>query len=145
MKKLVSEFLRRGLISCGFGPIILAFVYMILYKTGNIQTLAVNQVCIGIFSITLLAFIAGGMNTVYQIERLPLMVAIFVHGIVLYAGYLATYIINNWLKWGLIPILVFTGIFVVAYFIIWAIIYFITRKSTKHLNKILKEKRQSIK
>ena len=86
MKKLVSEFLRRGLISCGFGPIILAFVYMILYKTGNIQTLAVNQVCIGIFSTTLLAFIAGGMNTVYQIERLPLMVAIFVHGIVLYAG-----------------------------------------------------------
>ena len=107
--------------------------------------LTVNQVCIGIFSITILAFIAGGMNAVYQIEQLPLMVAIFIHGIVLYISYLATYIINNWLEWRLTPILVFTGIFIVAYFVIWAIIYSVIRRNIKQLNKVLKEKQECVK
>ena len=145
MKKFFSEFFRRGLIACGFGPIVLAVVYMILHKTANVQMLTVNQVCIGIFSITVLAFIAGGMNAVYQIEKLPLMVAIFIHGFVLYVSYLTTYIINNWLEWSLAPILVFTGIFIVAYLGIWAIIYSVIKRNTKRLNKILKEKQQYVK
>lgn len=144
MKKFVSQFFLRGLTACGFGPVVLAVVYMILQKTVNLQTLTVNQVCVGIFSITLLAFIAGGMNAVYQIERLPLMVAILIHGVVLYVSYLATYIVNNWLEWGLTPILAFSGIFIVAYLVIWVIIYSVTRKNTKRLNKILKEKNQII-
>ncbi len=143
MKKFVSEFFRRGLVACGFGPIVLAIVYMILHQTVNVQTLTVSQVCIGIFSITLLSFIAGGMNAVYQIERLPLMIAILIHGVVLYVSYLVTYILNDWLEWGLTPILVFTGIFIVAYLVIWAIIYSIIRRNTKQLNKILKEKQQA--
>ena len=145
MKKFFSEFLRRGLIACGFGPIVLAIVYMILHQTANVQMLTVNQVCIGIFSITILSFIAGGMNVIYQIEQLPLMVAIFIHGIVLYVSYLATYIINNWLEWSLTPFLVFTGIFIVAYFVIWAIIYSVIRRNIKQLNKVLKEKQQCAK
>ena len=144
MKKFFSEFLRRGLIACGFGPIVLAIVYMILHQTANVQTLTVNQVCIGIFSITVLSFIAGGMNAVYQIEQLPLMVAILIHGIVLYVSYLTTYIINNWLEWSLTPILAFTGIFIVAYLVIWAIIYSVIRRNIKQLNKMLKEKQQCI-
>ena len=67
MKKFVLEFLRRGLIASGIGPIVLAIVYLILQKTNAVETLSVNQVCIGIFSITALAFIAGGMNAIYQI------------------------------------------------------------------------------
>ena len=145
MKKFFSEFMRRGLIACGFGPVVLAIVYMILQQTANVQMLTVNQVCIGVFSITVLAFIAGGMNAVYQIEQLPLMVAILIHGFVLYVSYLATYIINNWLEWSLTPILAFTGIFIVAYLVIWAIIYSVIRKNIKQLNKLLKEKQQCVK
>ncbi len=145
MKKFLSEFFRRGLIACGFGPIVLAILYLILQHKDLTDTLSVNQVCIGIFSITLLAFFAGGMNAVYQIERLPLMFAILIHGVVLYISYLVTYLLNNWLEWGLTPILVFTGIFIVAYLIIWAIIYSIVKKNTKNLNEMLKEKQQSVK
>jgi len=68
------------------GPIILAVLYLILHKNGAVDTLPVNQVCVGIFSITALAFFAGGMNAIYQIERLPLMTAILIHGSVLYFG-----------------------------------------------------------
>ncbi len=142
MKKFVLEFLRRGLIAAGIGPIVLAIVYLILQQTGAVETLSVNQVCIGIFSITALAFITGGMNAVYQIERLPLMVAILIHGSVLYIGYLSTYLLNDWLDVGVLPIIVFTAVFVVGYIVIWAIIYSIIRKNTAKLNEGLKRKQQ---
>ena len=143
MRKFVLEFLRRGFVACGMGPIILAILYLILQQTAAIDTLTVNQVCIGIFSITALAFIAGGMNAIYQIERLPLMVAILIHGSVLYISYLGTYLLNDWLDWGVMPIVVFSAIFVVGYVVIWAIIYSITKHRTKMLNEVLKQKQQN--
>ena len=137
MKKLVLEFLRRGVVSCGFGPIVLAIVNLILHKNGVIDTLSVNDVSISIISLFLLAFVAGGMNFIYQIERLPLMIAISIHGIVLYFSYLAAYLINDWITLGTTPILVFTIIFIVGYLAILVIIYLITRKKTEKINKIL--------
>lgn len=143
MKKFVLEFLRRGFAACGMDPIILAILYLILQQTAAVETLTVNQVCIGIFSITALAFIAGGMNAIYQIEQLPLMVAILIHGGVLYVSYLGTYLLNDWLDWGVMPIIVFSAIFVVGYVVIWAIIYSITKKNTEKLNEMLKQKQQN--
>ena len=143
MKKNILEFFRRGFVACGFGPIVLAILYLILQHEAEIETLTVNQVCLGIFSLSALAFIAGGMNVIYQIERLPLMVAILIHGGVLYISYLVTYLLNDWLEWGAIPILVFSGIFIFGYLMIWAIIYCIIRKRTERLNEILKQKQQS--
>ena len=140
MKKNILEFLRRGLIACGFGPIVLAILYLILQQQAAVETLTVNQVCLGIFSLSALAFIAGGMNVVYQIERLPLMVAILIHGGVLYFSYLITYLLNDWLEWGITPILVFSGIFVFGYLAVWAAIYFINKNRTKKLNEKLKQK-----
>ena len=144
MKKIIFEFLHRGVIACGLGPIILAIVYLILQKQAGVETLTVNQLCIGIFSLSALAFIAGGMNVIYQMERIPLMVAILIHGSVLYVSYLATYLLNDWLEWGVTPILVFSGIFVFGYLLIWVIIYCITKRKTEKLNVILKEKQQSV-
>ena len=143
MKKFVLEFLRRGFIAAGIGPIVLAIVYLILQQSADVSTLTVNEVCIGIFSLTALAFIAGGMNAIYQVERLPLMMAILIHGSVLYIGYLGTYLLNDWLGFGATPIIVFTAIFVVGYIVIWAIIYSIIRRSTAKLNETLKKKQQN--
>ena len=55
MKKYVLEFIRRGLIACGFGPLVLAVLYLILQKEANLETLTVNQVCLGILSLSALA------------------------------------------------------------------------------------------
>ena len=144
MKKFVFEFLRRGFAACGMGPVILAVLYLILQQTAAIETLTVNQVCVGIFSITALAFIAGGMNAIYRIERLPLMLAILIHGSVLYISYLGTYLLNDWLNLGVMPIVVFSAIFVVGYIVIWAIIYSITKRRTEKLNEILKTQQKNI-
>ena len=142
MKKFVLDFVRRGLIAAGIGPIVLSIVYLILQQAAAVETLSVNQVCIGIFSITALAFIAGGMNAVYQIERLPLMAAILIHSGILYIGYLSTYLLNGWFDVGVLPIIVFTVIFVVGYIVIWAIIYSIIKRNTEKLNRMLKQKQQ---
>lgn len=142
MNNMMREFLRRGFSACGFGPMVLAILYLILHLNGVLETLTVREVCVGIFSLSALAFIAGGMNVLYQIERLPLMAAILIHGGVLYVSYLGTYLLNAWLEWGTTPILVFSGIFVLGYLAIWATIYAVTRKRIARLNQILKKKQQ---
>lgn len=142
MRKTALEFVRRGLVAGGFGPVILAVLYIILEQSGEIVSLTASQVCTGIFSLYALAFIAGGMNVVYQIERLPLMAAISIHGGVLYIGYLITYLVNGWLELGKAPIMVFTAIFIAGYLAIWAVIYHITRRNTRRLNEMLKQKQR---
>ena len=144
MKNKMQEFIRRGLIACGFGPIVLAILYLILQRQGVIETLTVNEVCTGILSLSVLAFVAGGMNVIYQIERLPLMMAVLIHGLVLYCGYLATYLLNDWLVWGTAPIFVFSLIFVLGYMVIWAFIYTVNKRNTQKLNRMLEKKQQGI-
>lgn len=144
MKKIIVEFLRRGFAACGLGPVVLAVLYLILQRNGAIEVLTVREVCIGIFSLSGLAFVAGGMNVVYQVERFPLMMGILIHGIVLYICYLGTYLVNGWLEWGVAPMIVFTGIFIVGYGTIWAVIYTVTKKHTNRINEILKEKQRKV-
>ena len=143
MKQHIQEFCRRGLMACGFGPLVLAILYLILQRSGAIDTLTVREVCLGIISLSALAFLAGGMNIVYQVERLPLPVAILLHGGVLYVAYLATYLINGWLEQGTGPLLVFSAIFVLGYLAVWAVIYVTTRRSTTRLNKILQKQQEN--
>lgn len=142
MKKFALEFLHRGLVACGIGPLVLVIIYLILQRSAAVETLTVSEVCIGIVSLAVLAFIAGGMNAIYQIERVPLMIAILIHGCVLYVSYLGTYLVNDWLDLGVIPIIVFSAIFLVGYIVIWAIIYCIIKRNTAKLNESLRRKQQ---
>ena len=144
MKQLIREFIRRGISACWIGPLVLAAIYLLLWQKGAVESLAVPQVCRGILSLSALAFIAGGMNAIYRIERLPLMVAVFIHGAVLYVSYLATYLLNGWLEWGRAPILVFSGIFIVGYLVIWVVIYAILKRNTNKINEKLKSNQQKL-
>lgn len=139
MKKYWKEFVLRGLVSCGFGPIILAVIYGVLGATGVAEILTAAEVCKGILTITLMAFIASGVTTVYQIEELPLFSAILIHGIALYLDYLVIYLVNDWIADGVKPLLVFTLVFVAGYALIWLVIYIITRKGTNHVNRMLSQ------
>ena len=143
MRKYILEFIRRGLVACGFGPLVLAVLYLILQKEAGLETLTVHQVCLGIFTLSALAFLAGGMNVLYQVEQIPLMLAILIHGGVLYFGYLGTYLVNGWLEWGMTPVLVLSGIFAGSYLLIWGFIYSITKKRTENLNEILKKNQET--
>ena len=138
LKKYFKDFLLRGLVSMGFGPIILSIVYGILGLCRVVDKLAVNDVVLGFLSITALAFLCGGMTVVYQIEEIGISKAITLHGIALYVAYAVVYITNNWLKDGLIPFLIFTVIFVAGYALVCLVIYLITKRGTNSLNKKIK-------
>lgn len=139
MKKFGKEFLFRGLICASGGPIVLAIIYGILGATGTVEHFSPREVCMGILTITLLAFIVAGMTAIYQMEHLPLPTMILLHGGALYVAYILTYLMNGWLQNSLIPILVFTGIFAAGYALIWLIIYCVEKAKTEALNKKLKE------
>lgn len=140
MKKFVIDFIHRGLIACGLGPVVLAIVYAVLQQCGVLHMITVNEVILGILTSALLAFIAGGINAIYKIERLPLILAIFIHAVILYFDYVVIYLVNDWLKAKFVPLIVFTICFVLGFAIIWAIIYFHVKKSTDRLNKKLAER-----
>ena len=138
MKKFWKEFLLRGLVCAAGGPVVLAVIYGILGATGTVEVFSPGEVCTGILSITLLAFIAAGMTAIYKIEQLPLPIMILFHGGGLYVAYILTYLINGWLLPILTDVLLFTGIFVVGYGLIWLVIYLVERAKTENVNKMLK-------
>ena len=139
MKKFLKEFLLRGLICAAGGPLVLAVIYGILGATGTVVAISPSEVCMGILTITLLAFIAAGMTAIYQMEQLPLPTMILFHGGALYIAYILTYLINGWLVNQLTPILIFTGIFIAGYALVWLIIYCVEKAKAEKLNKLLKD------
>ena len=143
MKKFTLEFLRNGLFACGGGPVVWAIVYLILSGTGVATEVSAGKVAVEVMTITILAFVAGGIGAVYRVERLPLAIAILLHGTVLYAAYLAIYLINGWLAREVTPLLVFTAIFLGGYAIVWLVIYLVNKRSaarmTAKLSKLSEE------
>lgn len=137
MKKYMGQFAMRGLLAASGGPFILAIVYGILGATGAVSALTPREVCLGIISVTIMAFIAAGITAVYQIERLPLFSAILIHGGVLYLDYLLMYLLNDWIPRNLTALGIFTGIFVVGYAVVWICIYLSIRQKTECINKKL--------
>ena len=140
MKQFAKGFVLRGLVAAGGGPLVLAIIYGVLGETGAVVSLTPREVSIGILSVLLLAFIVAGMNAIYRVEQLPLMMAILLHGIALYATYILIYLFNGWLQEQLIPILTFTVVFVVGYAIIWLVIYSVTKHKTQKINVQLQAK-----
>ena len=139
MKKYIKEFILRGLmVSCG-GPIVLAIIYAILGATGTVTALTPWEVSRGIVTISLLAFIAAGCTTLYQIEQLPVFSAALIHGIALYVTYILIYLVNGWLVRQLAAILVFTGVFIAGYGLVWLVIYLVTKRSAEKLNRQLQK------
>ena len=133
MKKFIPEFIRRGLSAAAGGPVVLAIIYGILGATGTVDSLTPGEVCSGILSVTLMAFIAAGITAVYRMEQLPTASAIAIHGGVLYLDYLIMYLLNSWIpKDG---VWIFTAIFVAGYALIWLCIYGFIKAKTDRLNQ----------
>lgn len=138
MKSFAKEFLFRGCLAAAGGPVVLAIVYGILGAAGVVSSFSPREVCMGILSVTLLAFIIAGLTAIYRLEQLPLVFAILLHGAGLYGAYILIYLLNGWLRQQLVPILVFTAVFVTGYAVIWLMVYTLIRSKTEHLNRKLR-------
>ena len=137
MKKFLADFFLKGLIAAAFGPPVLAIVYWILGRIGAVDSFSPSEVALGILTIELLAMVVGGMSVIYRQEQLPLASAILIHGGVLYITYILIYLINGWLQRQMIPILVFSAIFLAGYALIWVLIYLFNKRKTQRINNNL--------
>lgn len=139
MKKIFKEFMHRGLLCMGFGPLVLAMVLGILNLCNVVDIVTVAEMVLGILTITIMVFVASGVTVVYQIEKLPLLYATIIHGATLYIDYAVIYLVNGWLKNGVIPFVVFTVIFVLGFILTWSIVYLFIRKDIEKMNRKLKK------
>ena len=134
MKAFFKEFFKRGFISAWGGPFVLAIIYFIVGKLENVQSIPINEISLGILSITFMAFTAGGITAIYQNDILPLASSILIHAAVLYFDYLIMYLLNDWLPRSEIGI--FTAIFAAGFAFIWFIIYLFIKNKTDGINKM---------
>ena len=137
MKQNAMEFLKRGLMAGGGGPVVLAIIYAILGKTGVVTSLTPNEVAMGILTVYLMAFLAAGVGIVYSIERLPLLCATLIHAVTIYIDYLLVYYLNSWIPRNPTGIGIFTLVYVVGYAVVWSIVYLSIRSGTQRINKKL--------
>ncbi len=137
MNKYVKEFLLRGLIFSGFGPIVLGIVYLAISGAAEGFSLSAWDVFTGILSTYILAFVQAGVSVFNQIEHWSIPKSLLCHFSVLYAAYSLCYIANSWIPFVPEVLLIFSAIFVVVYFAVWGIVYLCVRKTSRKLNSFL--------
>lgn len=133
----VRNFFHRGLLFGGFGPIVVGIVYAILERTLADFSLTGGQVCLAIVSTYLLAFVQAGASVFNQIEHWPLPKALACHFGTLYAAYALCYLINTWIPFKPMILLIFTGIFAAVYLVIWITVYLSVKATSKRFNERL--------
>lgn len=138
MNKYLKSFLHRGLIFGGFGPIICGIVFLVLTLFQKDFALKGSEVFLAIISTYILAFIHAGASVFNQIEEWSTAKSLFLHLAILYVTYVSCYLLNSWIPFDYTVILIFTAVFAVTYFIVWAIVMISIKATSKKYNKSLK-------
>lgn len=138
MKKTLKIFVFRGLLFGGFGPIVVGIVFLILQHTLPDFSLTGTQVFLAVLSTYLLAFVQGGASVFNQIEHWPIAKSLLVHFLCLYMAYVSCYLINTWIPFDPMVLLIFTGIFAAVYLVIWLTVYLVVRATAKNLSRKIK-------
>ena len=137
MNKYVKEFLCRGLMFAGFGPIILGIVILCITYFGGVTEYSALPIFGGIVTTYILAFVQAGATVFNQIEHWSVPKSVFCHFGLLYVVYSLAYIANSWIPFKAEVLGVFTVIFVVGFFLIWGIVYLAVKSTGKKFNEKL--------
>ena len=138
MNRYVKQFLHRGLIFGGFGPVILGIIFYFIDLSGTDIMLDGGSILLAIVSIYVLAFVQAGASVFNQIEHWSVCKSLFFHFSSLFLVYSLTYILNSWIPFEPVVLLIFCLVFVAVYFATWLTVYFSTKAYTKRLNSKLK-------
>lgn len=134
MNKYVKEFLHRGLMFAGFGPIIVGIIYFILSYTIKDFSIGGKETFVAILSVYILAFVHAGSSVFNQIEHWGIMKGLLCQLGTLYITYLICYLINFWITFEIAVVAIFTVIFVVGYLAVWSIVYLCVKVNAKKLS-----------
>ncbi len=138
MNMYVKEFLKRGFMFSGLGPVVLAIVYLCLGEFTENFSLTGTEVFWSIISVYLLAFLHAGASVFNQIDHWPIGKSLFCHFFTLYIAYSVCYVFNSWIPFEPKVLSIFTLIFVVGYFLVWGTVYLCVRKTGNRFNAKLK-------
>ena len=136
MNKYVKDFLLRGLMFGGFGPIVVASVVFVISFFDTVS-LSASDFLVAVVSGYLLAFVQAGATVFNQVEHWPILKSIGVHFLTLYLVYSFCYLINSWIPFEPKVLLVFTGIFIAVYAVVYVTVYLIVKSTAKKLNEAL--------
>ena len=139
MNRYLKSFLYRGLIFAGFGPIILGIVFFFIDISGVDLTIEGTEILLAIISTYILAFVHAGASVFNQIEHWPLAKSLGCHFSSLFTVYTLTYILNSWIPFEPVALLVFSLIFATVYFTVWLTVYVSNKVYTRKLNAKIKE------
>ena len=138
MNKYIREFLHRGLIFGGFGPIVFGIVILCITYFDGVTEHSALPVFMGIVTTYILAFVQAGATVFNQIEHWSVPKSVFYHFGLLYVVYSLAYVANSWIPFKAEVLGVFTVIFVVVFFLVWGIVYLAVRSTGKKFNEKLK-------
>lgn len=135
MNEYVKKFFHRGLIFGGFGPIILGIIFAILGATLENFTISGSEILLAIVSTYMLAFLHAGASVFNQIEHWSIARSLACHFATLYLAYTLTYTLNRWIPFDPIVLLVFTGIFIGVYGLVWLVVVLSVKYTARVLNR----------
>ena len=136
--RYVLQFLRRGAVFGGFGPIIMGVVYVILSHSIEDFSLTGTEVLLAVLSTYLLAFLQAGASVFNQIEHWPLSKSLFFHFFTIYIAYVLCYVVNSWIPFEPLVIGIFTIAFVLTYLVIYLTVVLTVKAIGKRFNAQLK-------
>lgn len=141
MRAIWKAFLLRGMMFGGFGPIVLGVVYVCISTFGGVRlALGASEVCLGIASTYLLAFVQAGATVFNQIEEWSVPRGLLCHFGTLYAAYVLCYLVNSWIPFDWRVLLFFTAVFVGIYLAVWLTVFFSVRSVGRRCNERLGRK-----
>ncbi len=138
MNKYVKEFLRRGLMFSGFGPIIFGIIVMCISYFSGVQEHSGLKIFMGIITTYILAFVQAGVTVFNQIEHWSVTKSMLCHFGTLYVTYSLCYIFNSWIPFEAEVLGVFTIIFITVFFTVWGIVYLCVKNTSKKINEKLR-------
>ena len=137
MNRYVKSFLHRGLIFAGFGPVITSIVFLFLGFSIEKFSLSGAEIFLAMLSTYLLAFVQAGASVFNQVEHWPLAKSMGLHFLALYLAYSLCYIVNRWIPFEPLVLLIFTLSFLTVYLAVWLTVYLCARVAKGKLNEKL--------
>lgn len=137
MNVYLKEFLKRGMAFGGFGPIAAGIVYFAISCFVEDFSLGGGEVLLAIASTYILAFVQAGASVFNQIESWPLAKSLGVHFLTIFLAYSGCYILNSWIPFEPMVLVIFAGIFILIYAVIWLTVYLAIRAASRKMNGAL--------
>ncbi len=92
----------------------------------------------------LIGIIAIGGTVLFDIETWSLLRATVAHCALILFSYLSVGMLLNWFSFHIIPILIMTGGTIIAYALVWLIMYAIWKAEIRNMNRLTEEYKKDI-